>query len=367
MKMAAGSWKDDHVGGLFSEQFIFVGAFGGNEQDGHDPAVQQRLGGETTQNAVGYAFTAARDASPLGAGSPSGPPTTRRASLTTPSTTCRRGCCGLRHGRGPLLHGHDHVTSPANDNGVLTLSGGVYTYTTPDGQTETFNSAGDETQWTSADGQQTLQYRYNGSNQLTGATAIDGGLATFSYSSGLLSTIQTPGGRTYTMAYSGANLTAVTDPDGGVDAFGYDAAHHATSETFGGLSNSWGYTAAGALDLETWGSSGSPGATTVNPVAAQALSAALPGPLLATQTDADGHTTGFQLDYQGRAAAVRRRRRRGRVDATRRPVTCWPRPTRWAAPPATPWTRTATSPSRPTPTAAPSATSTRAPSTRWSP
>ena len=54
-------------------------------------------------------------------------------------------------------------TSPANDNGVLTLSGGVYTYTTPDGQTETFNSAGDETQWTSADGQQTLQYRYNGS------------------------------------------------------------------------------------------------------------------------------------------------------------------------------------------------------------
>jgi len=26
-----------------------------------------------------------------------------------------------------------------------------------------------------------------------------------------------------------------------------------------------------------------------------------PGPLLAAETDPDGHTTGFQLDYQGRA------------------------------------------------------------------
>jgi hypothetical protein len=61
--------------------------------------------------------------------------------------------------------GTSTFTSPANDNGVLTLVGGTYTYTTPDGQTETFNSAGCETQWTSADGQETLKYRYNGSNQ----------------------------------------------------------------------------------------------------------------------------------------------------------------------------------------------------------
>jgi hypothetical protein len=64
-----------------------------------------------------------------------------------------------------FYQGTSTFTSPANDNGVLTLVGGTYTYTTPDGQTETFNSAGCETQWTSADGQETLKYRYNGSNQ----------------------------------------------------------------------------------------------------------------------------------------------------------------------------------------------------------
>jgi hypothetical protein len=94
--------------------------------------------------------------------------------------------------------GTSTVSTPANDDGVLTLSGGVYTYTTPDGRTEAFNSADYEAQWTSADGHPTLQYRNNGSNPLTGATAIDGGLRTFSYSSGFLTATQTVNGRTAT-------------------------------------------------------------------------------------------------------------------------------------------------------------------------
>ena len=108
--------------------------------------------------------------------------------------------------------GTSTFSSPADDAGVLSLTGGTYTYTAPDGETETFNSGGYETQWTSADGNETLQFRYNGSNQLTGMTAIDGGLSTFSYSSGLLSTIQTVNSRTTTFAYSGVNLTQITTP-----------------------------------------------------------------------------------------------------------------------------------------------------------
>ncbi len=91
-----------------------------------------------------------------------------------------------------------------------------------------------------------MQFRYNGCNQLTGMTAIDGGLSTFSYSSGLLSTIQTVNSRTTTFAYSGTNLTQVTDPDGGVHTFSYDTTtnlHHLTGETFANLQNEWAYNA----------------------------------------------------------------------------------------------------------------------------
>ncbi len=108
--------------------------------------------------------------------------------------------------------GTSTFSSPADDNGTLTLTGGTYTYTAPDGETETFNSSGYETQWTSADGQETLQFRYNGSNQLTGMTAIDGGLTTFSYSSGLLPPSRPSNSRTYTLAYAGTNLTQITEP-----------------------------------------------------------------------------------------------------------------------------------------------------------
>jgi YD repeat-containing protein len=73
----------------------------------------------------------------------------------------------------------------------------------------------------------------------------DGGVTTIGYSGGLLSTIQTVGGRTYTMAYSGANLASVTDPGGGVESFTYDASHRVLTEAFANLSNGWSYGAGG--------------------------------------------------------------------------------------------------------------------------
>src|SRR5207249_3916182 len=113
------------------------------------------------------------------------------------------------------------------------------------GQTETFNSSGYETQRASADGQETIAYRYDGSNRLTGMTAIDGALATFTYSTNLLSTIQTVNSRTTTLAFDGtalgSNLTKVTNPDGGLHTFSYDANHRLTGETFDTLQNEWSY------------------------------------------------------------------------------------------------------------------------------
>jgi hypothetical protein len=83
--------------------------------------------------------------------------------------------------------GGGNFTSPAGDNGTLTQSGGTYTYQNPEGDTWTFNSSGYQTSWTSADGDLSWQYRYNGSNQLTGLTAPDGTLTTINYSGGLAS------------------------------------------------------------------------------------------------------------------------------------------------------------------------------------
>src|SRR5258707_15356875 len=77
-------------------------------------------------------------------------------------------------------------TSPATDNGTLSFDGTNYTYSTPAGDSTTFNSSGDQTQWTSPDTKQVESFAYNGAHALTGVTAIDGALATFTYVSGLL-------------------------------------------------------------------------------------------------------------------------------------------------------------------------------------
>jgi RHS repeat-associated protein len=205
--------------------------------------------------------------------------------------------------------GGGSFTPPAGDNGTLSLSLGVYTYTTPDGQKWTFDSNGNQTGWQSADGQETLAYRYDGSNRLTGMTAIDGALTTFTYGTNLLSTIKTANSRVTTLAYDGtalgSNLTQVTNPDGGVHTFSYDASHHATGETFANLQDEWTYGTAGALATATWGATSSggvtnPSTTAVSPAAVQGLSAPVVGPFLAKVTDPTGHATASQLDGQGR-------------------------------------------------------------------
>jgi YD repeat-containing protein len=96
-----------------------------------------------------------------------------------------------------FYQGTSTFSSPAGDNGTLSVSGSTYTYSTPDGQTWTFTSSGTYTnlaQWSSADGYETQAYRYDGSHRLSGITAIDGAL---SYTSAGVGTKDRPDRKTW--------------------------------------------------------------------------------------------------------------------------------------------------------------------------
>jgi RHS repeat-associated protein len=269
--------------------------------------------GLATQNLSGTAFVVPLDQGPLGAGWAFG-----AADRLIDIPADANGPAGklFVYGTGGyrFFQGTGPYTSPANDAGTLTSASGggltTYTYSTPDGQSETFNSSGYETQWASADGQEAVQLRYDGSNRLTGVTAVDGALTTLAYGTNLLATIQTVNGRVVTLAYDGtalgSNLTQVTNPDGGVHTFSYDANHHLTGETLGGLQNEYAYGSSGALATATWGSPTgtggvtNPGATAVNPAAAAGLTTPAVGVLTASETDPTGHVTAWRLDAAGR-------------------------------------------------------------------
>src|SRR5262249_5591005 len=126
----------------------------------------------TAVTLTGYAFVVAQGSSPFGAGW-SFAPVDQLVSIAAdnpdgyPAGQLRvYGTGGTR-----FYSGTSTFTSPAGDPGTLTLSGGVYTYTLPDGETWNFNSSGYETSQVSADGLATLSYRYDGSNRLAGLTA----------------------------------------------------------------------------------------------------------------------------------------------------------------------------------------------------
>jgi YD repeat-containing protein len=201
-------------------------------------------------------------------------------------------------------NGNGTFTRPLNDFGQLTLAGGTYTYTFPDNSVETFDgnpldqSFGRETGWKSTDRFEQLSYAYSAvDGSLTGETAIDGASSTVSVAAGN-GTI-TGINRTYTLANTGTDLTSITNADGGVHSFGYDGSHHMTSETFGLLQNEWAYTT-GALNVDTWGSAGSPSTFTLVPAATVGVSAIAIGPVQATDTDVLNDVTAWQLDQRGR-------------------------------------------------------------------
>jgi YD repeat-containing protein len=187
----------------------------------------------------------------------------------------------------------------ASDPGTLVKNGdNTYTYSLPDGERWNFNSSGYETSQVSADGLATLSYRYDGSNRLSGMTAIDGTLSTFSYGTNVV-TITTSNNRVTTLTLSGGALASIKNPDGGTDSF---TGGPITNETFGMLQNNWGYSS-GMLGTITQGSSSSPSVSYPTPVAAQGLGASSKWTSVAAQAtlkDPNNHVTSWQLDAQGR-------------------------------------------------------------------
>jgi RHS repeat-associated protein len=91
-------------------------------------------------------------------------------------------------------------TAPAAFPSTLTLSGGLYTLTTPQGVKFNFNSKGHLSTWVSP----------------AGVTV------TYTYTSGLLTSISNGLGRTITLNYTGNKLTSVTDGNGRTVQYGYD-------------------------------------------------------------------------------------------------------------------------------------------------
>jgi hypothetical protein len=117
--------------------------------------------GLSAQTVTGAAYVVAQDSSALGAGwtfSGIDQLISIPADANGPAGMLRvYGSGGYR-----FYQGTTTFTSPAGDNGTLTLSGATYTYSTPDGQTWTFVTSGTYTytsQWSSADSNLTLQYR----------------------------------------------------------------------------------------------------------------------------------------------------------------------------------------------------------------
>jgi RHS repeat-associated protein len=266
-----------------------------------------QIGTPTPVTLTGYTLVVAQDSSSFGAGWTFAP-VDQLVSIAADATDGYPagqlrifGIGGFRFysGTGPY-------TSPAGDPGTLVKNGdNTFTYSLPDGRKWNFNTSGYETSMVSADGLSTLSYRYDGSNRLSGETAIDGALSTFSYGTSAV-TIVTANNRVTTLTLSSGNLSAITNPDGGLHSFTYDANKRLTNEAFGALQNNWSYSASGALGTIIWGSSPSPSVSTLSPVSVQGLAPSsgngtpVAGTVLASLTDPDTHVTAWQLDAQGR-------------------------------------------------------------------
>jgi RHS repeat-associated protein len=261
--------------------------------------------GHGTTTLTGTAYVAAEDSSPFGAGWTFSP-VDKLVSIPSDSS----GPAGMLRvygtGEWRFFQGSGPYTSPAGDNGTLVKNmDGSFTYTTPDGRKDQFNSSGLLTSRVSADGQETLSFSYSGTT-LTSMTAIDGAVTTFSYDgNNRVTAIATVQSRTTTLAFdSSGNLTQITNADAGLHTFAYDSGHRVTAETFGDLDNGWAYSTYGSLSTYTWGNpsgtnqSGS--VTSITPASANELAAAVASPVPATVTDALTHATRYILDAAGR-------------------------------------------------------------------
>ena len=278
-----------------------------------DLTINTSGGGTVLQSASGSTFTVANDTSPYGAGwSFSGVDRLYYIPADVPNAL-PAGVLRVFGTGGWRFYQDDGAggwTSPAEDNG--TLAGSVaagWTYTTPDGQSRSFNAAGMQTGWLSTDGNESLAYSYidaDGDGQtddLSSMMAIDGAATSFIYSSGKLSSITTAGGRAWLLSVNGSgDLASVSNPDTAVRTFNYSS-HRMTGDALAGITDTWGYDpASGTLRTVQAGTGGT---TTAIASATRGLGTLWRGKPQAQATDPLSRTTTTSLDARGRALSQR--------------------------------------------------------------
>jgi RHS repeat-associated protein len=269
----------------------------------NDWSLSVTITGHGTVTASGTAFVVAEDASPFGAGwsfsnlnqlvyfaASGSDPAGELWVYGDGSTRFFSGTSGT-------------LTGPPEDTGSLVVNtGGSFTYTAADGSVIDFNSSGQQTDYISPDAKTSMTYSYT-SGLLTSLTALDGAVATFTYSSGALSSVSV-GTRSWSTTMSSGDLTQFTMPDTNYASFTYSS-HLMTDASQGTIANHWAYNSAGLLTTLRWGNSSSPSTTTLASAAGQGLSAPVVGSPVATETDPLGSVTSSGLDDKGRLLSQR--------------------------------------------------------------
>lgn len=207
---------------------------------------------------------------------------------------------------------------------IVAITGG-YKYVTVQGVTEVFDSNGYETNWVSADGAKTVTFTYDGSNLLQNMNWYDGSTSTFSYTSGELSqvVVQMPAATdsglgntttgalaTYSLSYSSGQVSSIQQPDGRTRYYTYDGSGRLVESRIGtsassGLNvNSYRYDSngflsqirAGNFDSDTTGLN----VYSITPYNTAGLASIwYPLPVVGVITDPLNRTTSYSFDQNG--------------------------------------------------------------------
>jgi RHS repeat-associated protein len=142
---------------------------------------------------------------------------------------------------------------PINDYGSLTYNGGtsLWTYTGYTGEKEIFNSSGLVVRKLTPQGL-TTTFSYDGSNRLIKAEAANGDIASYTYASNKLATIEMPGGGVQSFTYDGSGrLTGIQLPDGASRNLRYDTPGRLIGDDWSGSTTTYTYDATNRLLTET--------------------------------------------------------------------------------------------------------------------
>ena len=212
-------------------------------------------------------------------------------------------------------NGNGTFTSPSGDFGTLVQDPTTqdFTYTTPQQLVSNFNADGLLTSQVDPHGL-TDSFAYNGLNQLTQVTNVDGGVTTLQYGSGnKLTGIAEPGSRTVTLNQNAVtgNLDSLADEDGNTRLFAYasNLPNLLTNDTWGPWNSSFSYDDQSGGTGRLNGAQLAPGSTyQIVPAAVQGLGpvAGSANQAAATVTDGLGRTTNYQLDQLGRRTGLTR-------------------------------------------------------------